>query len=71
MTTNTNSNIDRAKAGNLHTEKHFSNADKAVEKQVVNPEKSAWDKLFNSPVIATDDFMSERESLPQQEREDL
>ena len=70
-------NNNRTQAVRLPAEMRFPDSVKKVEVRVVGqermiaPAESSWDSFFRSTLTATEDFMVERASQLQSERESL
>ncbi len=68
---------NRTQAVRLPADTRFPESIKKVDVRVVGqeriiaPAESSWDSFFKGPLTATDDFMSERASQHQAEREAL
>lgn len=68
---------NRTQAVRLPADTRFPESIKKVDVRVVGqeriiaPAESAWDSFFNGPATVTDDFMSERASQHQADREAL
>jgi len=77
MTTSTVFTNNRTQAVRLPVEMRFPDTVKKVEvravgqERIIAPAESAWDSFFLDAKPATDDFMSERASQLQPERESL
>lgn len=77
MSTSTVFNNNRTQAVRLPADTRFPDSIKKVEVRVVGQERiiapadSAWDSFFLGAPSATDDFMVERASQAQPEREGL
>lgn len=77
MTTSTVFNNNRTQAVRLPADMRFPDSVKKVEVRVVGqeriiaPAQSAWDSFFLGATAATGDFMTERASQSQAERESL
>lgn len=77
MTTSTIFNNNRTQAVRLPADMRFPDSVKKVEvrvaglERIIAPAESAWDSFFLGAVTATDDFMTERASQSQAERENL
>lgn len=77
MATSTVFTNNRTQAVRLPAEMRFPDSVKKVDiraigqERIIAPAKSAWDSFFHSQIIATEDFMAERASQSQQEREKL
>jgi antitoxin VapB len=70
-------NNNRTQAVRLPAEMRFPDSVKRVEvrvsgqERIIAPAESTWDSFFHSAATATDDFMTERASQSQSERESL
>ncbi|MEW5902761.1 MAG: type II toxin-antitoxin system VapB family antitoxin [Pseudomonadota bacterium] len=68
---------NRTQAVRLPAEMRFPDSVKKVEvrsngqERIISPATSSWDSFFLGATTATDDFMSERASQSQSERESL
>jgi len=68
---------NRTQAVRLPTEMRFPDSVKKVEvrsngrERIISPVSSSWDCFFLGAATATDDFMSERASQHQSERDSL
>lgn len=77
MTTSTVFNNNRTQAVRLPADMRFPDSVKKVEvrvaglERIIAPAESAWDSFFLGAVTVTDDFMAERASQSQTERENL
>lgn len=77
MTISTVFNNNRTQAVRLPAEMRFPDSVKRVEvrvagqERIIAPAESAWDSFFLGALSATDDFMAERASQLQPERESL
>jgi len=77
MTASTVFNNNRTQAVRLPAEMRFPDSVKKVEVRVVGqeriiaPAESAWDSFFLGATTVTEDFMAERASQVQPERESL
>ncbi len=77
MTISTVFNNNRTQAVRLPAEMRFPDSVKKVEvrvagqERIIAPAESAWDSFFLGTTSATDDFMDERASQFQAERESL
>ena len=77
MSTSTVFTNNRSQAVRLPADMRFPDSVKKVEVRVVGleriiaPAESAWDSFFHSGPMVSDDFMSERASQQQSERESL
>ena len=77
MTTSTVFNNNRTQAVRLPAEMRFPDSVKRVEvrvsgqERIIAPAESTWDSFFLGATTATEDFMAERASQPQSERESL
>lgn len=77
MTISTVFNNNRTQAVRLPAEMRFPESVKKVEvrvtgqERIIAPADSAWDSFFLGAVTATEDFMAERASQLQSERESL
>lgn len=77
MTISTVFNNNRTQAVRLPAEMRFPDSVKRVEvrvagqERIIAPAESSWDSFFLGTLTATDDFMSERASQFQLERESL
>jgi len=70
-------NNNRTQAVRLPVEVRFPDTVKKVEvrvagqERIIAPAESAWDSFFLGATVATEDFMSERASQSQSERDSL
>ncbi|OHC81443.1 MAG: antitoxin [Sideroxydans sp. GWF2_59_14] len=70
-------NNNRTQAVRLPAEMRFPDSVKKVEvrskgqERIISPVSSSWDSFFQGAATATDDFMSERASQNQPERDSL
>jgi len=70
-------NNNRTQAVRLPAEMRFPDSVKKVEvrsrgqERIISPTTSSWDSFFLGETAATDDFMSERASQLQSERDSL
>ena len=77
MATSTVFNNNRTQAVRLPAEMRFPDSVKKVEvrvsgqERIIAPAESAWDSFFLGAKTATEDFMLERASQTQSERESL
>jgi antitoxin VapB len=77
MTTSTVFNNNRTQAVRLPAEMRFPDSVKKVEvrvsgqERIIAPAESTWNSFFLGAVTVTDDFMIERASQFQSERESL
>jgi antitoxin VapB len=77
MSASTVFNNNRTQAVRLPAEMRFPDSVKKVEVRIVGqeriiaPAESAWDSFFLDAATATEDFMTERASQTQPERESL
>lgn len=77
MATSTVFNNNRTQAVRLPADMRFPDSVKKVEvrvaglERIIAPAESAWDSFFLGAATATDDFMAERASQSQTERESL
>lgn len=77
MTTSTVFNNNRTQAVRLPAEMRFPDSVKRVEvrvsgrERIISPVGSVWDSFFLDATTATADFMAERASQSQAERESL
>jgi antitoxin VapB len=77
MTTSTVFNNNRSQAVRLPAEMRFPDSVKRVEvrvsgqERIIAPAESTWDSFFLGTTTATEDFMTERASQSEPERENL
>jgi len=77
MATSTIFNNNRTQAVRLPAEMRFPDSVKKVEvrvsgqERIIAPAESIWDSFFLGATVATEDFMAERASQSQAERENL
>lgn len=77
MTISTVFNNNRTQAVRLPADMRFPDSVKKVEvrasgrERIIAPAESAWDSFFLNAATATEDFMSDRASQSQPERESL
>ncbi len=77
MTISTVFNNNRTQAVRLPADMRFPDSVKKVEvrasgrERIIAPAESTWDSFFHGAATVTDDFMSERASQLQSERESL
>ena len=70
-------NNNRTQTNRLSAEMRFPDTGKKVEvrskgqERIISPVSSSWDSFFQGAATATDDFMSERASQNQPERDSL
>jgi antitoxin VapB len=75
MSTGTVFTNNRTQAVRLPADTRFPPGVKRVDvrvvgnERVISPADSSWDSFFESPLLPTDDFMCERASQQQPERE--
>lgn len=77
MTISTVFNNNRTQAVRLPADMRFPDSVKRVEvrasgrERIIAPAESTWDSFFHNAATATEDFMTERASQSQSERESL